>query len=678
MRTMLGPEHFGHKLVRTMLVPEHFRHIREDVLEKTRQCETRHCPVSARNPRRASRTRNWRLHHMRRRGVVYHDTPELGQLKDAFGKKSKRTFPAPDSLATLRGPDVCVTATVPGPPPKEPEGGMEDAEARDAGDGERERTILQRRRARMSRTREQKARRSRVVAAPGESTTQVVNVGGRLSRMDANEIEDHLCRGEKELDIMNIEVRGPGPRPGAARKELRRRSAVLMAGARTVDEEGRLSTNWEPLEAVAEFTPCASIEYILSDYNAETVGRTHPGEQDAYSWAGKNASQEARVMRKAADDGEELGKEYYALGPNAMGSLRRDETTLLNEKIAAVRQQTKHAFGQEIPVGRRRVLLIDELVAADPNMKAACQGQSWAKAMEREILKLIEHHALRRFEQGEKALSDYRRVELFWGYDIKSTGVWKARLAPPRNPGISDGVDRSLEGSSSTPEGVFWTLEPEGPTGWAGTRVVGVKSIYGLSTAAYFSAKTYIAELQRWLEGGAEHGSSVNYGTRKIPMEASARPEEDVSKLLGVAGKSSFAADFSALRTATEVAVGLRNERRSFRVAIQGPCVIFGDNLGATQNTALRAFPQKKRHTSISFHKARARFASGMVWVAKPPSECRVADIFTKPPGVGTLHGFVERFLSRGGRLPPKLGDWTPKVETTARGDEVQSGECAW
>jgi len=57
--------------------------------------------------------------------------------------------------------------------------------------------------------------------------------------------------------------------------------------------------------------------------------------------------------------------------------------------IAAVRQQTKHAFGQEIPVGRHRVLLIDELVAADPKIKAACRGQSRAEAMEKEILKQV-------------------------------------------------------------------------------------------------------------------------------------------------------------------------------------------------------------------------------------------------------------------------------------------------
>jgi len=247
------------------------------------------------------------LHHLRRRGVVYHDTLELGQLKDAIGKKRKGKFPHqipsplyedPTTASRQRFQDRLRRSRR--------EGGMEDAEvgdaeardagdgereratlrrrrarksrrqstdgglmgemgtttvrpvelvdtemhktgmedadvdnagvitgdaeARDAGDGERERATLQRSRARMSRTRVQEARRSRVVVAPGESTTQVVNVGGRLSRMDANEIEDHLCRGEMELDIMYIEVRGPGPRPGATREELRRRSAVLTEG----------------------------------------------------------------------------------------------------------------------------------------------------------------------------------------------------------------------------------------------------------------------------------------------------------------------------------------------------------------------------------------------------------------------------------------------------------------
>jgi len=113
----------GHHLVQARLVPEQYGHVREDVLEKTRQCVTRHCAVSARNPLRASRTRNWRLHYMRRRGVVYHDTLEQGILKDEIGKKSKSKIPVPDSLTTLRGPTDCVTTKVPKPPPKELEGG---------------------------------------------------------------------------------------------------------------------------------------------------------------------------------------------------------------------------------------------------------------------------------------------------------------------------------------------------------------------------------------------------------------------------------------------------------------------------------------------------------------------------------------------------------------------------
>jgi len=53
--------------------------------------------------------------------------------------------------------------------------------------------------------------------------------------------------------------------------------------------------------------------------------------------------------------------------------------------------------------------------------------------------------------------------------------------------------------------------------------------------------------------------------------------------------------------------------------------------------------------------------------VAKVPTECNVADIFTKPLGAETFHGLVDRFLSRGGRLPPRLGERTPRVKTGAR-----------
>jgi len=80
-----------------------------------------------------------------------------------------------------------------------------------------------------------------------------------------------------------------------------------------------------------------------------------------------------------------------------------------------------------------------------------------------------------------------------------------------------------------------------------------------------------------------------------------------------------LAAEFSALRTATEVAVALRIALRSFGVGIKGPCVLFGDNLGVIQNTTLQASPLKKRHTSISYHKARASIAGWMVWWRRSP-----------------------------------------------------------
>jgi hypothetical protein len=99
-------------------------------------------------------------------GYVLKENGEV-VIAEEIGKRSKGKIPVPDSLTTLRGPTDCVTTTVPGPPPKEPEGGLEDAEAdnagathgeitgeaqaSDAGDGERERATLQRRRARKSR-----------------------------------------------------------------------------------------------------------------------------------------------------------------------------------------------------------------------------------------------------------------------------------------------------------------------------------------------------------------------------------------------------------------------------------------------------------------------------------------------------------------------------------------------
>ena len=107
-----------------------------------------------------------------------------------------------------------------------------------------------------------------------------------------------------------------------------------------------------------------------------------------------------------------------------------------------------------------------------------------------------------------------------------------------------------------------------------------------------------------------------------------------MSKRQGSIASSTYAAEFSALRTATEEAMSLRYMLRCLgcNVPSDGSCPtkIFNDNLSVVLNAQNPAADLSKKHVAISFHVVREAVAAGIISPYWLKGKWNISDIMTK------------------------------------------------
>ena len=107
-----------------------------------------------------------------------------------------------------------------------------------------------------------------------------------------------------------------------------------------------------------------------------------------------------------------------------------------------------------------------------------------------------------------------------------------------------------------------------------------------------------------------------------------------LSKRQGSIASSIYAAEFSALRTATEEAQSLRYMLRCLGCNIpcdgSSPTRIFGDNLSVILNSQNPAADLSKKHVAISFHVVREAVAAGIIEPYWLKGKYNTPDIMTK------------------------------------------------
>ena len=109
------------------------------------------------------------------------------------------------------------------------------------------------------------------------------------------------------------------------------------------------------------------------------------------------------------------------------------------------------------------------------------------------------------------------------------------------------------------------------------------------------------------------------------------------SRRQGSIASSTYAAEFSALRSATEEAQNLRYMLRCLGIPIPNdgscPTNIFNDNFAVVNQACDADAELHKKHVAISFHVVREAIASGAIRPLWVKGQWNVADIFTKQIG---------------------------------------------
>ena len=107
-----------------------------------------------------------------------------------------------------------------------------------------------------------------------------------------------------------------------------------------------------------------------------------------------------------------------------------------------------------------------------------------------------------------------------------------------------------------------------------------------------------------------------------------------LSKRQGAIASSTYAAEFSALRTATEEAIALRYMLRCLgcNVPTDGsyPTKVFGDNLSVILSASNPAADLSKKHVAISFHTVREAIAARIIEAYWLKGKWNLSDIMTK------------------------------------------------
>ena len=114
-------------------------------------------------------------------------------------------------------------------------------------------------------------------------------------------------------------------------------------------------------------------------------------------------------------------------------------------------------------------------------------------------------------------------------------------------------------------------------------------------------------------------------------------------KRQGAVASSTYAAEFMALRHATEEIIHMRYILRSLIVPITRPSNLFGDNLGVIQNASNPDSDIKKKHVAISYHAVRESIAANILVPHWIKGKYNVSDTLTKQIGGSDFHFLLEQ-----------------------------------
>jgi hypothetical protein len=126
------------------------------------------------------------------------------------------------------------------------------------------------------------------------------------------------------------------------------------------------------------------------------------------------------------------------------------------------------------------------------------------------------------------------------------------------------------------------------------------------------------------------------------------------SKRQGAVQTSTYGAEFSATRTATEEAITIRYMLRSLGIPVSKPSDLSGDNAGVISNATTPEASLKKKHVALSYHSVRESVSAGIIHPHQIMSKDNIVDLLTKPLDRGTFMGHANKVLLMTSEIDPR------------------------
>jgi len=118
------------------------------------------------------------------------------------------------------------------------------------------------------------------------------------------------------------------------------------------------------------------------------------------------------------------------------------------------------------------------------------------------------------------------------------------------------------------------------------------------------------------------------------------------SKRQGSVESSTYQAEFTAMKEATEYIRALRYKLRMMGIPVEDAAYIFGDNQSVLANTTNPGSTLKKKCAAVAYHVVREGVARGEWVTAYINTHDNIADLLTKPMASGDKrNGFVRKIL---------------------------------
>ena len=110
---------------------------------------------------------------------------------------------------------------------------------------------------------------------------------------------------------------------------------------------------------------------------------------------------------------------------------------------------------------------------------------------------------------------------------------------------------------------------------------------------------------------------------------------------------ATYGSELVATRVATETVMELRYQLRMLGVPVDGPAVLYGDNMSVVLSTTVPSSVLKKKHLALCWHRVREAIAAKIIVYRHVRSEHNLADMLTKPLNGEAFHSLVKGTLFR-------------------------------